>query len=136
MTLGLMTLLSREREEGEVYRQRHGVKYHASTITINSELQKWKKQKANRDQRREKLQTGKVLEPVSFGCLSVAYRNIRGQHDLLGLLSTLRICSLAVTGLPPVHLFTKNVTVVVIECGEEWSVTTEVLSEPYNRAIT
>ena len=61
VTLGLMTLLSREREEGEIYRQKHGVKYHASTITINSELQKWKKQKANRDQRREKLLTGKVL---------------------------------------------------------------------------
>ena len=67
---------------------------------------------------------------MSFGCLSVAFRNIRGQRDLTGLLSTLRICSLAVTGLPPVHLFTKNVTVVVIECGDEWSVTTEVCLSP------
>ena len=60
-----MTLLSREREEGEIYRQKRGVKYHASTITINSELQKWKKQKANRDQRREKLLTGKVLTSLA-----------------------------------------------------------------------
>ena len=37
--------------------------------------------------------------------------------------------SLSVTGLPPAHVFEANVPIVVMEFGERWSVTTEVLRE-------
>ena len=65
VTLGLMTLLSREREAGEVWREARGVRYHAAAVTIDSEMQKWKKQRAARESRKARPDEGKVLSPLT-----------------------------------------------------------------------
>jgi hypothetical protein len=70
-----------------------------------------------------------VLEPISFGNLSVAHRNIHGKDELRGVLGALRIVSLSVAGLPAAHVAEENVPIVVMDFGERWSVTTEVLKE-------
>jgi hypothetical protein len=77
VTLGLMTLLSREREEGERWRDERGVRYHTAAITIDSEMQKWKKQRAARESRKARPDEGKVRNRTHTTHTSHSYPRCR-----------------------------------------------------------